>query len=408
MRAFAAQLKAIVPMVKNVYAMYSSIDNTNDVPSELIGRFVRLLYFSPRQFRAVNFNTPKSCKLVPNFTSGITELEIDWDDNYEIKARIAHLNALTLVGLEIRFGHAKDIGTLINSHEDYLVVYPNLSRLQFTATSTLQQTTKSRVNKGVVPFPKLQVLRLNIDYPFADDVLFRGNSQTLEYLKIKPDIETIYMLDRYGIFTIKKYKKLRYIGISEKLVADASKAIVVQFVLKMATHAHNLCITDAAFREEFVLSIVRNKTLDSLQYLDVRSFELSLCETINLLASLPSLKSLVSSSAGLGHQFDDMDFDELGDYMLMAYYPLSKVFNCWTCFTLNPDAAEEEALCAVLLAIACPRLSCAAVRVSRHSMYCKCVRELMSVEPYAGFLELVEPLPFENASAMQRSHEPVW
>ncbi|KAJ2778936.1 hypothetical protein GGI18_003991, partial [Coemansia linderi] len=84
------------------------------------------------------------------------------------------------------------------------------------------------MSKEVVPFPKLQYLFMKMDYPFADDTLFRGNSDTLEFLKIQPDIETMYMMDRCGVFTRTKCRRLRGVRISERLAADAPKDIVAR------------------------------------------------------------------------------------------------------------------------------------------------------------------------------------
>ncbi|KAJ2457006.1 hypothetical protein GGF42_002936 [Coemansia sp. RSA 2424] len=130
-----------------------------------------------------------------------------------------------------------------------------------------------------------------------------------------------------------------------------------------------------------------------LMYFSPQGFKLTLCEIINLLGSLPSITHLLSSSVELGHQFDDMTVDELGDYMLMSYYPLSKTFRRWTCHTLRSSTGEVEALCVVLLAIACPRFSCTTVELDCYNAYCERVEELVATEPYAGFVELIEPLP---------------
>ncbi|KAJ1819978.1 hypothetical protein LPJ60_003469 [Coemansia sp. RSA 2675] len=249
------------------------------------------------------------------------------------------------------------------------------------------------MSKEVVPFPKLQYLFMKMDYPFADDTLFRGNSDTLEFLKIQPDIETMYMMDRCGVFTRTKYRRLRGVRISERLVADAPKDIVARFVLEVSSHAQVLTIEDVTLGREFAMSVIRVKSLDQLQRLNMNNFNLTLCEIINMLRSLPSLTHLVSCEPELGYQFGELEVDDLGEYMLMAYYPLSKTFRSWTCCRLSTSTVDELSLCAILLAIACPRLSCASVGSIKFNEYCECVGEMMSEEPLASYLDLVEPLP---------------
>ncbi|KAJ2732412.1 hypothetical protein IW152_003807 [Coemansia sp. BCRC 34962] len=161
-----------------------------------------------------------------------------------------------------------------------------------------------------------------MDYPFADDTLFRGNSDSLGFLRIQPDIEAIYMMDRCGVFTSTKYRRLRSVRISERSVADAPKSIVARFVLGVSLHAQVLTIEDAALGSGFVMSVIRAKSLDQLQRLDVRNFKLTLCEIVNLLGSLPSLTHLTSCEPELGYQFGELEADGLGEYMLIAYYPL--------------------------------------------------------------------------------------
>ncbi|KAJ2041769.1 hypothetical protein H4S03_000133, partial [Coemansia sp. S3946] len=64
------------------------------------------------------------------------------------------------------------------------------------------------VVENLVPFPKLKKLHINMEYPFGDDLLFRGNCETLEQLHIELDIQTIVMLKKYNVFTGNKFKRL--------------------------------------------------------------------------------------------------------------------------------------------------------------------------------------------------------
>ncbi|KAJ2066105.1 hypothetical protein GGH13_005848, partial [Coemansia sp. S155-1] len=67
---------------------------------------------------------------------------------------------------------------------------------------------------GIAPFPSLKRFVIPLVYPLDDDVLFRGNSTTLERLTIDLDKDTVAMLNKYWVFESKK-KALRIVSIGE-------------------------------------------------------------------------------------------------------------------------------------------------------------------------------------------------
>ncbi|KAJ2004397.1 hypothetical protein GGI04_001301 [Coemansia thaxteri] len=146
------------------------------------------------------------------------------------------------------------------------------------------------------------------------------------------------------------------------------------------------------------MSVVQSKGLENLQSLSVGLFELTLCETINLLASLPNLATLKCKESGLGHQFDAIPRCELADYVLFTYYPLSKTFRRWECEADSSSAMDCVALCAVLLAIACPQFSCTSVSVLNNKEYARCVANVVAEEPFINYRDLIQPLPSLDAS----------
>ncbi|KAJ2470564.1 hypothetical protein IWW56_006508, partial [Coemansia sp. RSA 2131] len=48
-----------------------------------------------------------------------------------------------------------------------------------------------------------------MDYPFKDDTLFRGTSNTLEYISMNVNTEVIEMAQKYKVFGSNKYPNLR-------------------------------------------------------------------------------------------------------------------------------------------------------------------------------------------------------
>ncbi|KAJ2093980.1 hypothetical protein GGI09_005657 [Coemansia sp. S100] len=86
---------------------------------------------------------------------------------------------------DLRIGSG-DPREVIYDNDNNAVTYPNLQHLQITNDRYFDPKDKV-LAPGIVPFPKLKSLHILMDYVFADDVMFRGNSNTLEHLEFHVD-----------------------------------------------------------------------------------------------------------------------------------------------------------------------------------------------------------------------------
>ncbi|KAJ2015410.1 hypothetical protein GGI14_004296, partial [Coemansia sp. S680] len=84
----------------------------------------------------------------------------------------------TLIQLEVKTGNPK---VLFYDTDSNVVVYPNLIDLELCTHHPILPDYKVSI-ENIVPFPSLKKLVIPNGYPFSDDVLFRGNSDTLEQL----------------------------------------------------------------------------------------------------------------------------------------------------------------------------------------------------------------------------------
>ncbi|KAJ2898713.1 hypothetical protein IWW38_001261, partial [Coemansia aciculifera] len=78
-------------------------------------------------------------------------------------------------------------------------VYPSLQSLSIFFDKRTQNNVKS-TSKDYVPFPVLKRLSIGSSYPFAEDVVFRGNSGTLEKLSITLDKDLVDILNNERVF----------------------------------------------------------------------------------------------------------------------------------------------------------------------------------------------------------------
>ncbi|KAJ2555804.1 hypothetical protein GGH95_005421, partial [Coemansia sp. RSA 1836] len=140
--------------------------------------------------------------------------------------------------------------------------------------------SRSSISNGAVPFPRLRRVEMRWAYPFGDDVLFRGNAATLEYLEILPDPEMVAILKRHNIFTPTSHPKLQCVNINLRFSdvpgAFATASEYLQFALSIASRASVLtipCLPSFGGTLTTELEVLGNH--DSLQVLALYSAALS-------------------------------------------------------------------------------------------------------------------------------------
>ncbi|KAJ2468762.1 hypothetical protein GGI03_000791 [Coemansia sp. RSA 2337] len=136
--------------------------------------------------------------------SQLSVLKLSCRDSPNVHSSLVHKCANVLQYLDIGIHRAK---ALIYDVNDVPVVYPKLLHLQMYMAG-LNDSSAPVFAPGIVPFPVLKSLQLQMGYPFGDDVMFRGNSATLEELEIRLSREMMAMLNNSQAFG-KEYKNLK-------------------------------------------------------------------------------------------------------------------------------------------------------------------------------------------------------
>ncbi|KAJ2840571.1 hypothetical protein FBU31_000306 [Coemansia sp. 'formosensis'] len=113
-------------------------------------------------------------------------------------AELAHRNAGTLKELRIRTGTEANWRTLIYGGTQTPTVYPSLASFILGIGNVTRNTTWAAI-ENAVPFPALSILEIVEEYPFADDLLFRGNDDTLRRLRFPFYLIDKIILGEYGM-----------------------------------------------------------------------------------------------------------------------------------------------------------------------------------------------------------------
>ncbi|KAJ1988532.1 hypothetical protein GGI25_004473 [Coemansia spiralis] len=371
----ARHLRRIAPAVKNMFVKYCAYNNIKHLPTgdsfaNLLSGLYRNKVRSYLEIQRNDFYTPVN----PYIAHSLTDIVCIWNiSTCQHSLCLIQNSANTLRRLKLTcVGHYR--GTIVqlfwNSHGQ-LVTYPKVEYLSFGATFECEYNSMRSNLPHHRPFPKLKCLYLESTYPFGDDILFRGNEGTLEYLCIRPDLETLEVLDSLGVFASGRYKSLRYIKVLEQPMECGKSmqldhmwaAMVSQFVHRASSALQTITIHNKQAGEKLVCALVHSFHMTNLQILDLPCSLFSLADLIALVKAIPALTELHCMSAGVGNDYSGIPHSQLADYMRKNYYPLNRSFKRWhichdyTKPLMFAGQAESMVACALLMSVVCPRFT---------------------------------------------------
>ncbi|KAJ2115616.1 hypothetical protein IW146_002174 [Coemansia sp. RSA 922] len=359
--AFVQRIKQVVPMVNEIKV--GSRFYGSDLPPATIQCFGGLVTQLYQLANRISFSSYNGLPLIELQLDMIGELvHIDYKvslDNHRQILELARRNALTLQSLTIVSEAGVDMSGLIRDAEGTFTEYLRLQTLKLTWIADVTVSHRL-IFKGALPFPKLRRLQVTQDTPFGDDILFRGNSATLEFLLINVDRTVVDILGRHRVFTPTSHPKLQCVKVGHfSSTADpvVDVANYMQFVLSIAPGAPVREIRDGLAGPDLhtALSLLREHV--ALQVLAFPKLCLSLWDVIALIKALPLLSDLHTLPPYLGEIPDGKSQDELFSYVYSTFAPMGKRFRCWRVgYSWGPNP-EEAVKCVRLLTLACPNFS---------------------------------------------------
>ncbi|KAJ2410743.1 hypothetical protein GGI10_004485 [Coemansia sp. RSA 2530] len=294
-------------------------------------------------------------------------------DDCEQALQLARQNAPTLKTLIIFISCVSDILHLIQDTNGSYAQYPCLRTLELhndvslsfsyemmsiTPLRSKQAMTRLPAFAGATPFPGLRRLSIQIDYPFSDDVLFRGNEATLEYLDLQLSHTLIDRIRKYKVFTPDSHPKLQYVKIrqfrDDRVRNFTSTETYVQFALSIAPHAQAREIEDVPFDAKFPLFQALFEGVPDIQILELSVIRLTFWDIVSLVKSLPNLTYLYTQHPKFGRMPRGVTVKELPEYVLSKHAPVSERFRRWYIGCTSEYRPNELARCVLLLALLCP------------------------------------------------------
>ncbi|KAJ2877884.1 hypothetical protein H4R27_006037 [Coemansia aciculifera] len=259
--------------------------------------------------------------------------------------------------------------------------YPCLHTLKICLSSS-PVPLQLDISKDVVPFPRLLRLTVRSQYPFEDDVLFRGNAGALEYLAMELLPETVLLLRTYRVFTPTSHPNLKYVKISMPPVhlPNAFSTVVeyMQFVLSIAPSASVRVIPGVdMYGIDLTLALSMLKDHSCIQVLSLPGTSLSLGNAITVVKFLPLLSDLHSSSLTVGELPQGVSMDTLPNHVRANFATMGKRFRCWhinTCLHMRINYVEL-ATCMLSLALICPNFDYVAMYKKHREPFMKAMQE---------------------------------
>ncbi|KAJ1912078.1 hypothetical protein LPJ71_002788 [Coemansia sp. S17] len=316
---------------------------------EAMGIFMNLMCanikFPGLEIKDMELKRPSTVDHIPQLSS----LNLRCKRMFDLSTSLVHKSSSSLQFL--RFG-LYDPRELVYDIHGNSIVYPKMKRLVIfkTPLGYFKEPAKA---PDTVPFPVLESLKLLIRYPFADDVLFRGNSTTLEEL----DIILNTVLHDNQVFKSKDriLHTLTLGGVNYNGgISLLSETVLNDFLGDLIEPVRKLVISDPLLIKPLIDAATHG--FNNLQVLNLVQEQLPFYDILRLLKAFPVLSKLVCGVDELGSELKHIAADDLPDYIASTYKEAGKNMQVWKLPCVRSINNTHITEYVVLLALCCPRL----------------------------------------------------
>ncbi|KAJ2098373.1 hypothetical protein GGI16_004301 [Coemansia sp. S142-1] len=194
-------------------------------------------------------------------------------------------------------------------------------------------------------------------YPFADEVLLRGNRATLRSLSLRLDRTTVAMLNSNRVFE-DKHNNFK-VSISKDIRANdihlVSKVDMNQFIGNMVGSAQSLELYHMIPFNELIAAAPQVHGFKHLQNLYADWLELSVFDMLCLFKAAPALVKITCGIFNLGTELESIASGDLPDYIASTYGNTGKHFQVWNKSSYKGTGCKDTIEPVILLALACPK-----------------------------------------------------
>ncbi|KAJ2418618.1 hypothetical protein GGF41_004971 [Coemansia sp. RSA 2531] len=292
---------------------------------------------------------------ITNLTA-ITYYECNDSDLFR---QLIRINSSSLIKLYVEFKDQYLFKSLVIDSDEASIQYPNLKKLILWYHGL--RHTGPRLQLEGVPFPALTSLEIAELGCIGNDILFRGNSQTLEYIRalfLVNDYSSIPFNEGNAQLTFPKAKQLiidlYYIG--EAAVPEHEHSIT-WFATDSAPNVQYLKLVPAYSLNKDILitKLCSSSAARHLVCLEICQLDLSMLEIIDILKHTPSLICLLLQLPELKYTLDcEQASNNLAELRKMHNIPNSKL----STFVIETSSDQKRTIhLGLILGLLCPSLS---------------------------------------------------
>ncbi|KAJ2066205.1 hypothetical protein GGI08_001984 [Coemansia sp. S2] len=384
-REFVQRIKLMVPKLRDIKIWPSDRGTRPEVISSHFGSLVSQLFQLVYRIECdIFYDTDVPMVLQLDRICNLTHIEYVTGNNSNQIIQLAQLNALTLQSLDIKFQTA-NIADLIRDCNGTYVTYPHLLKLKLIGPSKFTNVQRP-VFSGVVPFPILTFLSLQLRYQCDDDTFFRGNAATLQFLEMFLDDTTTSMLVRHNVFTPFSHPNLQCVHVGSLHNYKPNEAMgpidYMKFMLSIGPNAAVRGIIGYPYWTDsrIGLSLLEKHTF--IQVLTIITSPLDLSAVMSLIKSLPLLSDLVTMPPRVGNVLDDITLHELPTYLRTSYASMGERFRCWQLLPFDNEDCFDIVICVLLIALVCPNFDYAAPFHDDRAEFMETMKGVIDLQPF--------------------------
>ncbi|KAJ1961219.1 hypothetical protein GGI12_003372 [Dipsacomyces acuminosporus] len=215
-------------------------------------------------------------------------------------------NSSTLVNAKLTGIDVGSFVDLIKGTGCSTIAYPRLRKLYVSAIDTGFFDT--RVSLDGVPFPALTHLDCAWEYPFNNDILFRGNNETLESLRFFASAAIARIITKSNLFKQGRYPNLGRMTLIAEDDPSWDNELERKFARIPFEIGPQMKVVSLEFRgsdnDSVIMGAIRNSiSPQSIRFLSMEYFRLTVSEAVEVLEKLPNLRHVCLSL------FEEKDLD---------------------------------------------------------------------------------------------------
>ncbi|ORX69153.1 hypothetical protein DL89DRAFT_268162 [Linderina pennispora] len=186
------------------------------------------------------------------------------------------------------------------------VVYPRLTNIVVDGQISWFQTP--RLAPDGVPFPALRSIRCLNSYPYANDIIFRGNAAHLAHVSIEVDPGSLQLLRNISVLTSGRFRSATTLRISSRIhcCPDELAQSIYTLAFSAAPKARNIHLNIACPVEMSSGCVASRISAVGLTHLQVLALPRVAFATRDIVVLASSCPSLIKLTAGIAKH--DMDY----------------------------------------------------------------------------------------------------